>query len=95
MKGKKERKRTNQQAGERPLECCRVRAVVTVDERGQMVLPKDLREELQIRAGDKLALIAMRGDKGLCCLMLMKADKLSNAVRITMGPVLNDLNSLA
>ncbi len=32
---------------------CRLEALVTMDERGQMVLPKDLRERLGIGPGDK------------------------------------------
>ena len=32
--------------------CCKLEAVVAVDERGQIVLPKDLRERAGIRAGD-------------------------------------------
>ena len=37
-----------------------VEAVVGVDERGQMVLPKELREKIGIRAGDKLAIITRK-----------------------------------
>ena len=40
--------------------CCQVEAVTTVDERGQMVLPKEIREKAQIKAGDKLALITWK-----------------------------------
>ena len=35
--------------------CCAVEALVTVDEWGQMVLPKELRAKAGIKAGDKLA----------------------------------------
>lgn len=76
------------------FQCCRVRAVVTVDERGQMVLPKDLRQELGIKAGEKLAVIAMGENKELCCLTLMKVDKLSAAIKITLGPVLNEITEI-
>ena len=38
-------------------ECCHVQALVRIDDRGQMVLPKELRDRANIRAGDKLALI--------------------------------------
>ena len=40
----------------------RVESIVSIDERGQMVLPKELRDKAKIRAGDKLALISW--DKG-------------------------------
>ena len=38
--------------------CCKAESVVTVDERGQMILPKEIREKTNIRAGDKLALVS-------------------------------------
>ena len=40
--------------------CCNVEAVVSIDERGQMVLPKEIREKAGIKAGDKLAVMAMQ-----------------------------------
>jgi len=33
---------------------CKVDALMSVDERGQMVLPKDLRDRAKIQPGDKL-----------------------------------------
>ena len=42
--------------------CCKVESVVSVDERGQMVLPKELRDKANIRAGDKLAVVGMEKD---------------------------------
>lgn len=40
--------------------CCKVESVVSVDHRGQMVLPKEIRDRAKIRAGDKLAIIGWR-----------------------------------
>ncbi|MCJ2562808.1 MAG: AbrB/MazE/SpoVT family DNA-binding domain-containing protein, partial [Candidatus Thermoplasmatota archaeon] len=37
--------------------CCKVESVVSIDERGQMVLPKDIRDRAGIGAGDKLAVV--------------------------------------
>ena len=37
--------------------CCRLESLLTIDERGQMVLPKDLRDRAKIKPGDKLALV--------------------------------------
>jgi hypothetical protein len=34
--------------------CCKIESLITVDDRGQMVLPKELRDRPNIRAGDKL-----------------------------------------
>ena len=66
--------------------CCRVEAMVGVDERGQMVLPKDVREKAGIRAGDKLAVVMWEREGEVCCLVLMKADKLDTTVRDILGP---------
>ena len=35
------------------MSCCKVESIVSVDERGQMVLPKEIRERAKIGAGDK------------------------------------------
>jgi AbrB family looped-hinge helix DNA binding protein len=74
-------------------ECCAVEALVTVDERGQMVLPKDMREAAGIRPGDKLALIAWRKDGAVCCMTLIKADELKSMVRGKLGPLMRDIIS--
>ena len=70
---------------------CRVEAVVSVDERGQMVLPKDVRTRIGIRAGEKLAVVSCEMDGGLCCVTLMKAEELSESVRSTLGPLFTEL----
>lgn len=70
---------------------CRVEAVVGVDERGQMVLPKDLRERFGVRPGDKLALVAWERKGRVCCVSMVKADELSGPVREALGPMVKDL----
>jgi len=68
--------------------CCQVEAVTTVDERGQMVLPKEIREKAQISAGDKLALITWKKEDRVCCITLIKADELNQMVKSFLGPVM-------
>ncbi len=68
-------------------ECCQVAAVVRVDERGQMVLPKDVRERMGLSAGDKLALTTIESKGEICCLVLVKADALVDGVRVMMQAV--------
>lgn len=70
---------------------CKVDAVVTVDAKGQIVLPKDLREKAEINSGDKLALVGCLRGREVCCIMLMKAEKLGNSVKLVLGPVLKDI----
>ena len=71
--------------------CCQVESVVTVDERGQMVLPKEIRERAGIKAGDKLALVSWGQEAGVTCLALIKVDKLSGMVKQMLGPVFQDI----
>jgi antitoxin PrlF len=71
--------------------CCRVQSIVTVDERGQMVLPKEIREQAGIGPGDKLAVVSMEKDGKVCCITLMKIDSLADAVRGVLGPVMKDI----
>ena len=67
---------------------CRVESLISIDERGQMVLPKELRERAHIKAGDKLALVSWDKDGEICCLTLIKADNLAEQVKGFLGPVL-------
>jgi len=71
--------------------CCKVEALVSVDERGQMVLPKELREKANIRPGDKLAVTTWEKDGKVCCISLTKAEELTEMVRATLGPVMKDV----
>ncbi len=80
-------------APERKEDCCKVESLITVDERGQMVLPKELREKAKIRAGDKLALISWQKDGEVCCFTLIKADALAERVKEFLGPVLKSISS--
>ncbi len=68
--------------------CCTVTAIVTADEKGQIVLPKEIRNQMGIKAGDKLALVSIIGKKGACCLMLMKANEFNGMVKIKIDSVL-------
>ncbi len=80
------RKREVKSAG-----CCSVEAVVTVDARGQIVLPKELRDQAGISAGDKLAVVSMMSGGRVCCLSLMKVQELAGTVREILGPVAREL----
>jgi AbrB family looped-hinge helix DNA binding protein len=67
-----------------------VEAVLAVDDRGQMVLPKDIRQRAGIHSGDKLALISWERDGKVCCLVLMKVENLSGMVKDVLGPMMHD-----
>jgi len=74
--------------GEKAKGCCRVEALLGIDERGQMVLPKELRDRAKIKAGDKLALVSWEKDGEVCCLTLIKADHLAGGIQEFLGPVM-------
>lgn len=81
---------SGEMCGYTPGSGCQVEAVLSVDERGQMVLPKDVREKAGIRTGDKLALISWSRDGDVCCLALIKADNLSGMVKDILGPLMQE-----
>ena len=69
----------------------RVDAVLSVDERGQMVLPKEIRRRAGIEPGDKLALVSYENEGAVCCLWLMKTEQLLGSVRQSLGPLMDAL----
>ena len=71
--------------------CCRVESVVTVDERGQMVLPKELRERARIAPGEKLALVTWDKGDAVCCIFLIKANDFAGMVKNMLGPMVKEL----
>ncbi len=71
--------------------CCKVEALVSVDERGQMVLPKGVREKMDVKPGDKLSLVSLSCGGKVSCLALVKAEDLSQMASNFLGPVLKDL----
>jgi len=71
--------------------CCKVEAVVSIDDRGQMVLPKEVRLKAGIRAGDKLAVVSMEQGGRTCCISLIKVEGLADMVRDMLGPVMKEI----
>ncbi len=69
----------------------RVEALLGVDERGQMVIPKELREKAGIGPGDRLAVVSWEKDGEVCCLTFIKADHLTGMVREFLGPLVSTL----
>jgi len=82
--------------------CCEIEAIVSFDDRGQLVIPKDLRKKFGLKAGDKFALIScMTGgesgccsseDTSLCCLTLVHTGQLKGMVNGALQPMLSILN---
>ena len=87
----KHKKETSPPAKNQPLCCCKVESVVRIDERGQMVLPKNLRKKAGINAGDKLAVVTMEKDGKICCLSLIKVGDIEPMVKNMLGPLMKEI----
>ena len=68
-----------------------VEAIVSCDDRGQLVLPKDLRKKLDIKSGDKLALLNVVSKDNAMCITLIKANSLEELIKNYLGPVMKDV----
>ncbi len=71
--------------------CCKVESVVSVDDRGQMVLPKDVREKAGIHVGDKLAVMSWEKQGKVCCISLVKVEDMTDMVRDMLGPMMKEI----
>jgi antitoxin PrlF len=72
---------------------CTVESVVSIDERGQMVLPKEIREKLKLCPGDKLVVVSIEKDGKFCCLSLIKAQDFEAKVKDLLSPMMSDIQS--
>ncbi len=70
---------------------CRIDAVITMDAKGQIVLPKDLREKANIKPNEKLAVVACEKSGEVCCIMMVKAERLVGALTKALGPLVKGL----
>ena len=83
---------TKKKEGKEGSSCCQVASLVSVDERGQMILPKEIRDKARIKPGDKLALVAWEKADEICCLSLIKAEDLGGVVKDLLGPMIAGLS---
>ena len=66
----------------------RIDAIITMDAKGQIVLPKDLREKADLKPSDKIAVVAYEKEGKVCCIMMVKAERLAGAINKTLSPLL-------
>ena len=74
-----------------PKSRCSIEAVVTLDERGQVLLPKELREKAGMKPGDKFVVVACRKEGEICCITLISVEKMAESIRQFLGPFLKEL----
>jgi AbrB family looped-hinge helix DNA binding protein len=70
---------------------CMMEAVVTIDGRGQMVLPKKVRDRAGIEPGDRLTVITWEKDGKVNSISLIKADDFEEMVKAYMEPAMREL----
>ena len=84
-----------------------IEAIVSFDDRGQLVIPKDLRKKFNLKAGDKFALIscvqgvnccdAPADDKSccdtqdVCCFTLINTKQLKGMVSAALSPMMSNM----
>jgi antitoxin PrlF len=73
------------------MSCCKIEALISVDERGQIVLPKERRDKADIQAGDKLALVSWERDGKVCCFTLIKTGEFGDMVKGLLGPMMKEV----
>jgi antitoxin PrlF len=89
---KKEKTKSSCGTGEKDFSCCKVEAVASVDERGQMVLPKEIREKANIKPGDKMAVVVWEKAGTVCCINLIKADEFAGMVKNLLSPMMEEMS---
>jgi antitoxin PrlF len=72
---------------------CKVESLISVDDRGQMVLPKEIRDKAGIRAGEKLAVVSWEKDGEVCCISLIKAEDFMGLVKGLLGPMMEEIGA--
>ena len=70
--------------------CCSVEALVTIDERGQMVIPKELRDKAGVKAGDKFVVVSCQSEGGVYCILMVKADDFAETMKGMLGPMMKE-----
>ncbi|MDI9646656.1 MAG: HgcAB-associated protein [Archaeoglobales archaeon] len=76
------------------MECkiCKLEAVVSIDQRGQIVLPKEIREKTDLKAGDKLAILSACDENGkVCCLIFLRAEIIEKLAVERLSPTLKTI----
>jgi len=67
---------------------CRIYSVVKMNSKGQIVLPKNLRERAGFKPNGKIALMTFEKEGEICVVLMIKAERLGEAVTKTLSPML-------
>ncbi|WP_455281221.1 HgcAB-associated protein HgcC [[Eubacterium] cellulosolvens] len=75
------------------MSCCKVESIIGVDDRGQILLPKDIRDKAGIKPGDKLAVVTWESPEKACCISLIKAEYLVGTVKGILSPIMEETDT--
>lgn len=50
-------------------------ALISINEKGQMVIPREIRKKADIKTGDKLVIITFEKEEKIVCIVLIKAEE--------------------
>lgn len=79
-----------QQIMDRGCCSCRLESLVSVDERGQMVIPKAVRDKAGIVAGEKIGLVTYEMGGEFRFIALIKADRMSDMAKCMIDPIVRE-----
>jgi antitoxin PrlF len=87
---KQKQEKTCSDSSKNGEKCCKVESVISIDDRGQMVLPKEIRENADIRPGNKFAVIPWEKNGRVLCISLMRVEQLADSLRNVFLPLFSD-----
>ena len=64
---------------------CKIESIVTIDAKGQIVLPKNIRERAGFKPHGKLALLSFEKEGKVCCVIVIKAESLEGGLAKTLS----------
>jgi len=76
---------------DKAMSCCNVESVISIDERGQMILPKELRDKANIKPGDKLTVVTWQRNGKIGCISLIRTEDFADMVKDMLGPMMRDM----
>jgi AbrB family looped-hinge helix DNA binding protein len=74
----------------KPMGFCDLEALVNIDDRGQILLPKELRKKAKIISGDKLAVVTCENNGEVSVIALIKSDNISEMIKNFLGPTMGE-----
>ncbi|MBI4303024.1 MAG: AbrB/MazE/SpoVT family DNA-binding domain-containing protein [Chloroflexi bacterium] len=72
---------------------CRIEALVTIDGRGQMVIPKEVRETTDIHAGEKLVVFTRQKEGEVCYIFLVRAEDFAATIENSFKRIVDETAS--